>query len=412
MKTTFISKSWVVGLAVLTAVGCKDNTPTPIDPIEENPEGKFIVATTVPGVSDATYFLTAASLDNAKDTISPKGSGLEFTNTFTQYMSYGYRGMIAIKYGQGNAHVGQRFTINSSGNVVTVGNQFELQNGFVTAGIVGDYAYTIMSGFRAADPTTGTMNRVGLNGGDPQFQTFKVNGFAGYEGKNAQLIGIAEGGNNTFYSGLNFSENPEIDNVVVAKINATSLATEAVYSDPRLSVSGASMRSARYSQIGTADNGDVYVFSGNNNGTKDAGALVIKRGASGFDQSYYWNLESASGGYRFRKVWHMIDDIFLVEFYNEFVKDGESPGTLAAAQYAILHMEAKTFAWIQGIPSKANIPSGVSWPYVFGGKAYLGITALDQNPQFYVVDPKTGNATKGLVVKDGSQIQSASFVEK
>lgn len=412
MRNQFIKKSWILVLGACAMVACKDENPIPTVPVEKNPKGNFIIATLVPDVNNATYYLTAASLENEKDSISPKGAGLEFTNTFTQYMSYGYEGFVAIKYGRGDAHVGQRFTINPAGAATTIGNQFEIQNGFVTAGTVGDYAYTIMSGYRAADKTVGTMNRIGLSAGEPQYLTFKVNEFKGYEGKNAALIGLADGQDGSFYTSLHFHENKEIDDVVVAKINAKTLKTEAVFSDSRLSISGAFYRSARYSQIGAASNGDIYVFSGNNFGTKKAGALVIKKGATSFDKSYNYDLETASGGYRFKKVWHLKDDVFLIEFYNKKYAANEQPGLDGSTQYAVVHMQSKKFNWINGIPAKGDIPNGVSWPYVFGGKAYLGITALDKFPQFYVVDPNTGNAKKGLVVKNASQIEAATFVEK
>src|SRR5690606_38670604 len=103
------------------------------------------------------------------------------------------------------------------------------------------------------------------------------NEFEGYEGKDAQIIGIADAGDGSFFASLNFWTDEEIDDVVVAKINANTLTPEAVYSDPRLTVSGGFYRSARYSQISETEAGDVYVFLGNNPGTKNAGALVIRK---------------------------------------------------------------------------------------------------------------------------------------
>ena len=412
MKNQLIKQSWIYAMAIFTLVACTEENPVPPTPVKENKEGKFLVAVSVPGSTTATYFLPANSLENEKDSISPKGTGLEFTNTFTQFMSYGHTGLVGIKYGRGDAHIGQRFTINPSGAAMTVGNQFEIQNGFVTAGAVGDYAYTIMSGYRAADKTVGTMNRIGLSAGEPQFQTFKVNQFSGFEGKNAALIGLADGKDDAFYTSLHFHENTDIDNVVVAKINAKTLKTEAVYSDSRLSISGGFYRSARYSQIGVASNGDVYVFSGNNFGTKKAGALVIRKGATTFDKGYFWDLEAASGGYRFSKVWPLLDDIFLIEYYNKKYEAGKQPGMDASTQYAVVNMKEKKFNWVKGIPTYNNMPSGLSWPYVFEGKAYVGLTELDKFPQFYAIDPQTGTAKKGLVVKDANEIQAAAFIEK
>lgn len=414
MKNQFIKKSWIVALALFAAAGCsKNDNPSP-EEVEPNPEasleGQFLVAT---GSGTATYLLPTAALDDANASISPVGTGLEFNDTFTQYISYGYNGFVAVKYGQGNAHIGQRFTINSTGAAALVGAQFELQNGFITAGLVGDMTYTLMSGNRSSDPTLATLNRIPLSDGTPQFAFLPTNSFAGYEGKNAALLGIVDAGDgSSFYTGLHFWEDNDIDDVAIAKINATSLQVEAVYSDSRLSVSGGFFRSARYSQIGRADNGDIYVFSGNNYGTKKAGALVIKSGAAGFDQDYFWDLETASGGYRFRKVWHVKDDIFLVEFYNEIVDAGASASG-NATQYALLNMADKRFSWISGLPDKSNIAeSGVKWPYVFNDKIYIGVATTLEDPRFYVVDPESAAATKGLLVNGVTSIESATFVEK
>src|SRR5690606_33357937 len=156
--------------------------------------------------------------------------------------------------------------------------------------------------------------------------------------------------------------------------------------------------------------GDVYVFSGNNPGTKNAGALVIRKGAADFDSDYHWDIETASGGYRFRKVWYINDDRFLLEFYNEKSEASASPSSVAS-QYAVLDMSEKKFTWVSGLPGKADIPDlGMKWPYVFQGKVYMGVTSTSEAPRFYVLDPATGVAKKGLLVKNAESIESATFV--
>ena len=410
MKKQLIRKSWLFAIAAFAVASCTDdNGPTP-EP-EEQIEGKFLVAVQASG---ATYFLPVDSLNNPNASITPIGNGYEFSNTFSHYVPNGYNGLVALKYGQGNAHIGQRFTINAQGKADIVGAQFELQNGFITAGAVGDVVYTLMSGFRSSEPTQATANSIPMSAGVPDYAFFKTNEFAGYEGKNAALIGIADAGNGSFFSGLDFWTE-DIDDVVVTKIKASTLTVEATYSDPRLTVSGGYFRSARYSQIGTAENGDVYVFSGSNKGTKKAGALVIRKGASGFDKDYYWDIETASGGYRFRKVWPIKDNLFLLEFYNEIISPGVesfASGTIAS-QFAVVDMGSKKFTWISGFPGKSDIPdNGLGTPYVFQDKVYIGVTTTKESPRFYILDPETGTAQKGLLVENADAIQAASFVEK
>ena len=60
------------------------------------------------------------------------------------------------------------------------------------------------------------------------------------------------------------------------------------------------------------------------------------------------------------------------------------------SQYAVVHMKQKKLTWLKGIPTKNDIPEGISWPYVYEGKAFIGLTALDKFPQFYTIDPQTG----------------------
>ncbi|WP_028298533.1 DUF4374 domain-containing protein [Olivibacter sitiensis] len=414
MKNQFIKKSWILALAIFAATGCSDDdNPAP----EVTLEGQILVA----GVSgEATYLLSTSleTIENPDAVLTNVNNGLEYNNTFTFWIPNAYEGIVALKYGQGNAHVGQRFTINSSGAPALIGAEFELQNGMITAGLVGDYVYTLMSGNRATyDQTKATMNRVPMSDGTPQFQLFPVNEFAGYEGMNAALIGIADAGDgNSFYTSLNFWEDATVNDAIVAKINTNTLATEAVYTDSRLGISGGFMQSARFSHVGPAGNGDVYVFSSNNNGTKKAGALVIRSGANGFDQSYYWDIESVAG-YRIRKIFHVKDNKFLLEFYNTAYAAGEATetsGTFISGHYAIADMSTKSLTWISGLPDKEIIRpgnNGLSDPYLFDNKLYIGISSTEEN-RFYTVDYNTGAAIKGARFDGVTSIRAITFVER
>lgn len=51
-----------------------------------------------------------------------------------------------------------------------------------------------------------------------------VNAFTGYEGKNATIVGIADAGDGSYFTGLDFTlENPDMNDAVVGKIKASSL---------------------------------------------------------------------------------------------------------------------------------------------------------------------------------------------
>lgn len=413
MKKQFFKTTAAIVLAALATASCsKDDNKETTAPKEKD---QFLVATSVSAVNgspEATYLLKVDNIEDQNASISIKGNGLEFLNTFSNYISNGYDGFVALKYGQGDAHVGQRFTINTAGKADKIGAQFELENGFITAGLVGHSVYTIMSGGRAKDPTIATVNRIGLADKTPQFVSYKVNEFKGYEGKNGWLIGIADAGDDSFFTSVDLSTEG-VDDVVIAKVDK-NIKTQAVYSDSRLSRSGASYRSARYSQIGLASNGDVYVFSGNQSGTKKAGALLIKKGAAGFDKDYFWDIETAADGYRFRKVWELSGNKFLLEFYNDKVGANEAPASLApATHYAIVDAATKNLKWVTGLPSKSNIPDlGIKWPYVYNGKVYMGVKTTQETPRIYVIDVETAVATKGIAVQDIDYIDAITFVKQ
>ncbi|MFZ4863936.1 DUF4374 domain-containing protein [Sphingobacterium sp. Mn56C] len=415
MKKQLFKTTAAVILAALATASCsKNESATPDEPIAAG-KGKFLLATSVnaSGSSpEATYLIPVENLEDENASISIKGNGYEFLNTFSNYIPNAYDGFVALKYGQGNAHVGQRFTIDATtGKATTIGAQFELQNGFITAGLVGNMVYTIMSGGRASDPTIATVNRIGLNDPQPQFVSFKVNEFKGYEGKNGWLIGIADAGDGSFYTSVDLSSEG-IDDVVVAKIDK-NVKTQAVFSDPRLPRSGAAYRSARYSQIGLASNGDVYVFAGNQGGTKKAGALLIKKGAAAFDKDYFWDIETAADGNRFRKVWELSGNKFLLEFYNDKVAPHEANASMATAtHYAIVDASTKSLKWVTGLPSKADIPDlGIKWPYVYNGKIYMGVKTSQETPRVYVIDIETAAAKKGVSVQNIDAIDAITFVK-
>lgn len=411
MKKQFITKACFLALTVMIAVGCSKSDSDKGG--EGKPVDQYLVAVQAKGTGEkeSTYFIPVESLDNPESSITPVGTGLEVNNTFSNYISNGFDGFVTLKYGQGQAHVGTRVTINNNGKAIQIGQQFEIQDGFVTAGIVGDAVYSAMSGNRAKDKTKATFNIIPMSPSTPEFAYMQVDQFAGYKGKNAALVGIADAGNGSFYTGLDYSAD-EIDELVVAKVKANNLKPEAVYKDTRLSKSGGQYRSARYSQIGETSKGDVYVFSGNYAGTKTAGALLLKKGTTGFDKDYFWDIEKASQGYRFRKVWYVQDDIFLLEFYNEKSEAGKSVSGVAS-QFALLDMVSKKFTWVTGLPDKSSIPDlGTSEPYILGGKIYLGLKTTIETPRFYVINPLTGEGKKGLLVKDAEAIEGATFVKQ
>lgn len=402
MKKNLIKTSWVAALFIVAAVGCSKDPSPDTPPVES---GKYLVA----GVFDgATYFMTADDIEDPSQTVTPVGNnGFEVTGTFTHYVNNGTIGLLALRYGQGGTHVGAGFSIGSDGRAERVGTEFEIPAGFTTAGSFGNYVITARSGQTLTDGSKGAVvNFIDMaNNNRLESKSMSTTDFPDLDGREVSLLGIADADNGEFFVGLEVTDGSP-DSVYVAKLNS-NLDVVQVYKDGRLSRSGGQFRSARYSQIGNDHEGNTYVFSGaaGEVTTKTAGALVIRRGADDFDPSYHFDIEAKSDGYRFRKVWEILEDYFLLEFYND--KGGSTAGE--AAQYAVVKMSTQEFNWVSDLPAKETI-TNAGWPFIHNGKVYFGITTATDLPAVYSIDPVTGTGRKGITVGGVTSIPGLAFI--
>lgn len=397
---------WGIGLALLAAVGCsKNDGPGPAGGNGGNGERYFIAAT----AGSSTYLLTADDLESGTATIV--GNGVEIPRTYSMWVNNGTKASVGLIYAQGDPGIGISYGLDASGNLVPVGNEFQITSRFTTYGAFDKYVVTSVSGQTLTDGKTGAVfNFIDLDNHNTMTQRDIVTeNFTG-NGQLATFSGIVDLGNGEFLTGLVVSEpkDPEAggggstgpvthpDSVWVAALDA-NLNVKRIYRDDRISYASGRMRSQYYSQIASDDAGNVYVFSGSfeSSTTKPAGALRINKGAADFDQSYYFNIEEMSGGYRFRKVWHITEDYFLLEVYNDL----EYGSTTAASQYAVVKMQDKTFSWVrEGFPAKDEI-SATGLPFADNGKMYFPVTTASAQPTVYVIDPETATAKAGLVIQ-------------
>lgn len=414
-KLQYFSKTGaIIGLLWISAGACSDDPVTP-DPDPEIPgeSGKYLVAAVF---DEATYFLTTDDLEDEDAVISATGNqGLEYNNTFSHFVNNGTIGLLGLKYGQGGTHVGAGFTIGEDGRAVQEGTDFEIPSGFTTAGSSGSYVITARSSQTLADGSLGAVvNFIDMKNNNRLIsRSIHTTDFPGMEGKEVNLVGITDAGKDEFFTALHIVD-ASPDSVHVAKMDQ-NLNIKTIYRDDRIGVSGGSYRSARYAQIGTTSDGDAYVFSGSSGSlsgesVKSAGALLIPNGADNFDDSYYFDIQSASGGYRFRRVFPIADDYFLLEFYNE--KDSYAVMD-EATLYGVVRMSTKELKWISGLPDKAEIPDrGTGWPFNHEGKLYIGIESATDSPAIYTIDPVTATAKKGVRVKDATSIPGIAFIQK
>jgi len=398
------NKSWALCLAVLVLAGCsKDDNPAP-GPDENTVTDKYFFA----AVADGYTYVMAVN-DLSKDTtITTKYPGsIEHQGSYTQWGYSGTNALFAIEYRQGNPAPGSVFQLSATG-VLKQMNDFILDKGFNT---IGSFSHYLVAGANGetltapyADKTGSLFYSFDLNNNNT-ITPYQVLGENFVGDQTASFVGIADAGNDNFFTAVNLAVGPSeravnVDSIYIAKFNANMQLVK-IYGDNRLSFSGGQFRSARYGQMANDADGNTYVFStGYGTTTKKCGALLIKKGVDAFD-SYYFDIETASGGYKIRKVWNITGDYFLLEMYNAA---GVPANGAAATQYAVARMSTKTFTWVRnGFPSIDNITS-VGWPFTADGKAYVPVVTTDAYPAVYVIDPTTGIAKKGISISDATSI--------
>ncbi|MCC8174534.1 MAG: DUF4374 domain-containing protein [Odoribacter sp.] len=376
------------------------------------------------------YILQTQRIDSGEINIRPNVKELE-NSGYTWIFNTNPSVAIGLIYVQGDPGIGLGYGVDADSTLKELG-QFLIPSRFTSYGFFENYALTSVGGQtivkdgstlthedgteRIDGVTFNFINTTTLSSTQKTIETLNITG----NGDQATFSGIVDMGNGEFLTGLVVSQPIDEsatggsssgtvnypDSVWIAAFDA-NLNLKRIYRDDRISYSSGRYRSQYYSQIGKTDDGTVYVFSGSydSNTTRPCGALKIAKGGTEFDQNYYFNIEAKSDGYRFRKVWYIKDDYFLLEFYNEA---GPITTTLApATQYGIVNMAGEgSFQWISGLPDKDNI-TDTGLPYSYNGKMYFPITETTQkNPSIYVIDPITATATRGLSITGASTIRA------
>lgn len=416
---------FIIGLSALVlGTSCKKEDVQP--PKELDVADAFFISAM--GES-AEYILLAKDVGSGQMRLSENVGELEqsgYTWIFNQNPSVA----IGLIYNQGDPGIGLSYGVDANGKLEKMGS-FQITTRFTSYGFFGNYALTSVGGQTLAGKETDdgvTFNFIDLSTmgmTEKSISTLNITG----NGDQATLSGIVDLGNGEFLTGLVLSQprDPEAeggsstgvvsypDSVWVGAFDA-ELNLKRIYKDDRISYSAGRYRSQYYSQIAQTADGTIYVFSGsydfNNTATSlPCGALKINKGAADFDKDYYFNIEELSEGYRFRKVWHIAEDYFMLEFYNH--KGRLSTLTDPATQYAVVNMKDKNFKWIGGdMPAKDDVVSTGTTPMVFDGKIHFPITVTGENPSIYIIDPITATATKGLSIAGATSIRSIGKLVK
>ena len=375
--------------------------------------------------TDKSFELYVSNLESGEVSISSNFEELPETGYF---WSFGQNTAVGLAYKGQNPGIGVSYKRNA--DKVEKITDFQVPSRFTTYGFFDKYFIVNVGGQTLAGQQINGKDR---NDG----ATFIFHNVSDYKvatqttigtleitkdlGKNnkeiASFSGILDRGNGEFLSSMIYSERNQprpgsgsttaaitkLDSIWVAAFDK-NMNLKRIYKSDKLGYSSGRFRSQYISQLGKADNGDVYVFSGHfeKNSTKPAGALLIKKDATDFDKDYFFNIDNVSGGHPFRSVFHITEAKFLIEFYNDKNIETNSP----AAKYAIVDAAAKTLTWVTGLPDPANITSTVGVMAMgYKGKCYLPVAEKDNDAAIYVIDPSTAQAKKGLVVKGAQGIR-------
>lgn len=438
----------IPALAMVAALGavvtsCSDDEASDLG--AATVEGEYVVAATV---GDASYLLTAERLDAGSTSAQDNGTT---TPTGTQWVFWGTDYLYRLVYNQGNAGVTSSYVRDASGNVVERSRTYEVKR-FTSYGIYDDYIITSSAGDGPSD--------MAIEGGylpkaflfsflDVKNETKRDNGetvlsenFLG-NGEYVTLAGLLQVGDKIYSSAVpmglsqygNYSNDggwirPGYEDLVktedggshsssykkgelqwtqypdscyIAIFDDETFTSKRVISTGKISYACGRMKSQYYQTIWAGDDGKVYVFSPSYAKTMadprqqtvlPAGVVRIDTATGEFDD-YYCNLEELSGGKAFMRCWHAGGDNFLLLMYDRPLTETG----FTANQLAIFNAGQKRLTYVSGIPEPGRVSGFGNTPYVEGGKVYVAINAVDEQPAIYVIDVASGTAVKGLSVQ-------------
>lgn len=457
----FMTRAALCAFAMTAATGftaCSDDETTDNGTVNPNPEvkpGAYVIPVSS---DDASYLLTAQSLD--KDTtISVVGQGFESVSA--SYWIFKNDELFGLVYNKGNAGTGASYYLNAQGQL-----EKDLEytmSRFSTVGTFGNEIITVSTGNSTTTDKAGNvaqallMNHLSTIDGSKTESAVVSEDLLG-NGEKITLSGILETGGKLYSSVIpmgmskyGIAKWPEkvLSDSLITKASGGSgsgsyeagvipstqypdMAHVAIYADGDLSkgpvkiistdkigYASGRYRSQYYQTIWAADNGDIYVFSPGHGrtlistadvkrvtGKLPSGVMRIKAGTTEFDPDYYVNLESIGTKHPLFRCWHIKGDYFLLQLYKKGLDDMINGGLKAdVSEYAIFHANEKTLTTVTGLPTDASTATGVV-PFADGGSIYLAFNSSTGTSAFYKVDPETATATKRLSVSTNGTIST------
>ncbi|MBM6992619.1 MAG: DUF4374 domain-containing protein [Prevotella sp.] len=403
--------------SVLASCSDDDNTSSGTSSTTDPSEVSFIITSGDPttDLTGGVYMKIFNDLTTEKTNQTVYGDltdGVRSYDSFTQvtynnqtgcFTGYIYaRG--ASDQGIGSMKAGLRTYSISDGKLQEVGSPV-LVSAFGNTGTFGTYSYAaqISQPYAMVVDANGTGNNIAVD--LPQYAIDEVN---------PNISNIVDMGDGQVAMVLNYSNR---DSAAVAFCDYNLNIKKIIY-DGRIGVSVGAQRSVRYTQSSSDDDGNIYIFSGSSTDDAKVGALRIKKGTTEFDTSYQFDILSASGGYRFRKAFHISDDKFLLEFYNSKTAYGNMD---ASGKMAIVDMSDKSLVWVTGLPDPTSVSIG--WGDGYEGSYYLPIaagtsfsgsdtTADTIVPTIFRINAQTGVAESFMTFGSGDLLKAITIIKK
>lgn len=404
MKTKF-TKAFIaiVFAAVLSSCTKSESNDTPVDPVNPENKGNFILAVT-PAASTgvADYLLTTTDLDGGVKSII--GNGVEQDGTYRYYVTHNNK-FFSMLYGQGNPGAVTTYDVKegklnklSNFQTETVQAFAPVNDDLLLVKIPRNIATPLANWYRVNTNTLlisgqGTMDvhAPSNNGETAFFSWIKQVGNKVY----APYFSIKACCNDAF--GTDYP-----DQAWIAVYSYPDMKLEKVIQDDRTSFIG------RYftDGLGMVENGDVYAFSssvatkgGALTSTKPAAITRIKAGTTEFDKDYIMDVEAASNGYVITNWLYIGNNNFVVNATLKAQRGAFVDGT----KIGVVNVVDKTFKLVSGFPEVSEIKTVTVNNYTpkDGKTAYIGVNLKDGSSYVYKVDASSASASRGLKVEGG-----------
>lgn len=374
----------------------KDEEVTP-----DNPGNYIVTVTPAASTGVADYILTAGSLETGS--ITTAGNGIEQDGTYRYYVTTNGK-FFSMLYGQGNPGAVTAYNMdNGKLNKLT---NFQTETVQAFAPVNDDILLFKIS--RAPATPVSSWYKVNTNSllitSEGKTNTLELTG----NQELAHFSWLKQVGNKVFAPYFCIRNNSfrtlYPDSAWIAVFNYSDMKLEKIIRDNRTSFIG------RYFTDGLAltENNDVYGFSSSvavdTSGvlaSKNPSAIVkINAGTTEFDQSYFFNFETASGGMNITDWLYLGNNTFMVGATTKAQKGAYTKGL----NIGIVNVVDKTFKPVTGLPATADIKSVTTNNYTpkDGNTGYLGVNLKDGTSYIYKIDASKLTATQGLKVEGGT----------